>query len=383
MRRSRPIVSLALAAACGVSAVTLVAQRRPPVDIPSKVRPIQAPAAPLPAEAESAGVTRFSFFAYGDTRSANGPQGDGFVVHPDHSRIIDLMLSRAKSLGSTPAPVRFVVQTGDAVLRGPNADMWNVSFTPVINRLTRAGIPYFFTVGNHDVTGMPIGDPQRESGLANTLAAISNLIPADDSPRRLKDYPTYAFGYGHAFFVLFDSDIASDPLQFTWVQNQIEHLDRTRFPLIVAVFHHPIFSSGPHGGKTLEPASVALRNLYMPMFRRNHVRLLLTGHDHLFDHFAELYDDKGVTYRMDAIVTGGGGAPIYTYDSEPNLTAYLEAGKAQNVRVQHLTRPGSFAEDNPHHFVIVQVDGDKLSVEVVGSEGSYRPYKGRARLDLQ
>jgi hypothetical protein len=29
------------------------------------------------------------------------------------------------------------------------------------------------------------------------------------------------------------------------------------------------------------------------------------------------------------------------------------------------------------------VDGDKLSVEVVGSEGSYRPYKGRARLDLQ
>jgi hypothetical protein len=380
MRRIRLIVSVALAATCGAS---LVAQRRPPVDIPSIVRPIQAPDKPLPSEAESAGVTKFSFFAYGDTRSANGPGGDGAVVNPDHSRIIDLMIARGKSLASTPLPVRFVVQTGDAVLRGPTADMWNVSFTPVINRLTGAGIPYFFTVGNHDVTGMPVGDPQREAGLANTLAAISNLIPAAESPRRLKDYPTYAFGYGHAFFVLFDSDIASDPLQFTWVQNQIEHLDRARYPHIVAVFHHPIFSSGPHGGKTVEPATVALRNLYMPMFRRAHVRLLLTGHDHLFDHFVEMYDDKGVTYRMDAIVTGGGGAPIYTYDSEPNLKAYLGAGTAQNVRVQHLTRPGMTPEDNPHHFVIVQVDGDKLSVEVVGSSGSYRPYNGRARLDLQ
>jgi hypothetical protein len=381
MHRSRPIVSLALAAAC---AVTLVAQRRPPVSIPAIVRPIQPPGKPLPSEAESAGVTKFSFFAYGDTRSASGPDGDGQVRNPEHARIVDLMLSKAKALSSTPFPLRFVAQTGDAVLRGPTADMWNVSFTPIINRLTGADIPFFFTVGNHDVTGMPIGDPQREAGLANSLSAISQLIPPEDSPRRLKDYPTYTFGYGNAFFVFFDSDIASDPLQFAWVRNQIEHLDRARFPHIVAVFHHPIFSSGPHGGKNLEPQSFALRNLYVPMFRRNHVRLLLTGHDHLFDHFVEMYEDAGVTYRMDDIVTGGGGAPIYVYEGEPNLNAYLEAGKAQNVRVQHLTKPGRRPEDNPHHFVIVQVDGDKLSVEAVGSGPfTYKPYNGRARLDLQ
>src|SRR5437899_12634 len=142
MRRPRAVFSIMLAAACGAS---LAAQRRPPVSIPSTVRPIQPPAKPLASDAES----------------------------------------------------------------------------------------------------------------------------ADDSPRRLKDYPTYAFGYGHAFFVFFDSNIASDPLQFTWVQNQIEHLDRARFPIIVAVFHHPIYSSGPHGGKNIEPATVALRNAYMPMFRRN------------------------------------------------------------------------------------------------------------------
>jgi hypothetical protein len=379
--RSTRLLVLAIVAIAG--SVAVLAQRRPPVDIPSKVRPIQAPAKPLPSEEESAGVTQFSFFAYGDTRSASGPDGDGRARNPEHVSVVDVALSKMKALSSTPFPARFVVQSGDAVLRGASADMWNVSFTPIVNRLTSAGLPYFFAVGNHDVTGMPVGDPQREAGLSNTLAAISNLIPAEGSPRRLKEYPTYAFGYGNAFFVLFDSDIASDPLQFSWVQDQIEHLDRARYPHIVAVFHHPIYSSGPHGGKNVEPATVALRNLYMPMFRRNHVRLLITGHDHLFDHFVEMYEDKGVSYRMDEIVTGGGGAPIYVYDGEPNLDAYLAAGNGQHVRVQHLTRPGRMADQNPHHFVIVQIDGDKLAVEVVGTSGAYRPYNGRSRLDLQ
>src|SRR5437879_3520676 len=115
MRRPRAVFSIMLAASCGAS---LAAQRRPPVSIPSTVRPIQPPDKPLASEADSAGVTQFSFFAYGDTRSASATQGDGVVVHPDHTRVVDLMLGRAKSLASTPLPARFAVQTGDAVLRG-------------------------------------------------------------------------------------------------------------------------------------------------------------------------------------------------------------------------------------------------------------------------
>ena len=56
--------------------------------------------------------------------------------------------------------------------------MWNVSFSPIIERLTQgANIPYFFSVGNHDVTGMPAGDPARALGLHNTLTAMSKLMP--------------------------------------------------------------------------------------------------------------------------------------------------------------------------------------------------------------
>jgi hypothetical protein len=404
MKNRRTAEAIALLMACSVSAV-LMAQQPPAPASPvpavwTAVRPIEPPAAPLPAEGASAAVTRFSFIAYGDTRSSGVPDvpGDGDVLHPEHGKIVDRMIARTTELASTPFPVRFVLQSGDAVLRGPTAAMWNVSFSPIIERLTKgANLPYFFAVGNHDVTGMPPGDPGRALGLHNTLTAMSKLIPPEGSPRRLSGYATYAFGYGNAFFIALDSNIASDAIQFAWVTDQLDRLDRSRYRHVIAFFHHPPFSSGPHGGASaaplpgtgqkapdrLEPQTVAIRTMYVPLFRAHHVAMIVAGHDHLYDHWVEHYVDKGVTYRMDSLVTGGGGAPIYPYVGEPDLRAYVAANAAQAVRVDHLVKPGSTPDENPHHFVVVQVDGDRLSLEVVGTGPTpYAPYNGSAKIVL-
>jgi hypothetical protein len=364
----------------------------PPVPVWVAVKPIDPPATPLPTEAASARVTKFSFVAYGDTRSGSGPGGDLDVVHPEHSRVMDQVLATAKTLAATPFPIRFVLQSGDAVLRGQSGTMWNVGFTPIIERLTRgANIPYFLTAGNHDVTTAPAGDPARALGLHNTLAAISKLIPPEGSPRRLNGYPTYAFGYGNAFFIALDSNIASDTIQLAWVTDQLEHLDRTRYRHVIVFFHHPAFSSGPHGGASADPVpgtgrkapdrieaqTASIRALYLPLFRKHHVRMLITGHDHLYDHFVERYDSGGVTYRMETIVTGGGGAPLYGYIGEPDLRGYVAASPGDNIRVEHLMKPGPTAAENPHHFVVIQVDGDRLSLQVIGTgETEYLPYPG-------
>jgi hypothetical protein len=388
--------------ALGLSGV-VIAQPPPLPPVPlawAAVKPIDPPATPLATEAASSAVTRFSFIAYGDTRSSGQPDvpGDGDILHPEHARVMDGVIAKVRELSRTPFPVRFVLQSGDAVLRGQSAAMWNVSFSPIIERLTRGvNIPYFFSVGNHDVTPLPAGDPGRALGLHNTLTAISKLIPAEGSPRRLSGYPTYAFGYGNAFFIAFDSNIASDPIQLAWVADQLEHLDRARYHHVVAFFHHPPFSSGPHSGASaapmpgtgqkapdrVEPQTVAIRTMYVPLFRKHHVDLTVAGHDHLYDHFVEHYVDNGVTYRLDTVVTGGGGAPIYTYVGEPDLRAYVAASAAQSVRVDHLMKPGSAQEENPHHFVVVQVDGDRLSLEVIGTgPTAYKPYNGSATIAL-
>ena len=136
------------------------------------IRPIEPPAVPLPAEAASAGETRFSFIVYGDSRS----QVDGQALQPDHAVIVDAIVAKIKALASTPFPVRFVLQTGDAVANGTNGTAWNVSYSPLVERITLDGrVPYFLTAGNHDVA---FAADSRPLGLHNTLSATIQADPA-------------------------------------------------------------------------------------------------------------------------------------------------------------------------------------------------------------
>ena len=140
-----------------------------------RVENIKPPANPLPDEATSRGVTKFSFIVYGDTRGRR----DGTAIQYEHSLVIEGMLGQIKKLTTTEYPVKFVLQSGDAVVDGRDGHQWNVSFVPLINRLTtEGGVPYFLVPGNHEAT-------TTEVGLRNYFDAVTALIPPDTSPRRL------------------------------------------------------------------------------------------------------------------------------------------------------------------------------------------------------
>jgi hypothetical protein len=218
----------------------------------------------------------------------------------------------------------------------------------------------------------------------NYLDAMSALMPADGSPRRLAGYPTYAFGYGNTFVLALDSNIAGDQTQFEWTTRQLEGLDRARYVNVIVFFHHPPFSSGPHGGAIVEQAALLVRTRYMPLFRAHHVRLLFAGHEHLFEHWVERYADATGAYRMDEIVTGGGGAPIYPYLGEPDIRDYIRTNAENQVTLEHLVKPDATRGGNPYHFVIVRVDGDQLGLEVVGVDWGvgFQPYRSN-KVELQ
>ncbi len=340
--------------------------------------PSLPPRVPLASEAASAAITKFSFIAYGDTRGRH----DGTELQAEHTLVIESMLQSIKAAATSGDPIRFVVQSGDAVVNGSIAKQLTVSYIPLINRLTQdGGVPYFLAVGNHDTgSNTDLADTRRVSGLANYFAANAKLIPAEGTPRRLKGYPTYAFGYGNTFFVAFDSNIPSDSVQFNWVKAQLAGLDRKRYVNITMFYHHPAFSSGPHGGPVIESQALAIRNLWMPLFRQHHVRLLLTGHEHLYEHWVERYTDATGPHRIDQIVSGGGGAPLYAYTGEPDLKDYLKAGASEKLTLQHLAKPSIDAGGNPYHYVIVHVDGDRISLEVIGVDWGrgFAPYRTNA-----
>lgn len=363
-RRLLRSIPLAVLAACTVSA-----QRDAVL-----VTPIRPPRTPLPAESLSAASSRFSFIAYGDTRGRR----DGVAAQEEHGLVVDAMLERIAALKAGPDPVRFVLQSGDAVVDGRDARQWNVSFVGLINRLTQDGdVPYFLAPGNHDLTeAEALNDAGRREGLVNYLQAVAPLIPSNGTVRRLDGYPTYAFGYGNTFVIAFDSNIANDEKQFAWVKAQLESLDRARYVHVVVMFHHPVLSSGPHGGSTVEPPADAVRRRYLPLFRTHHVRLLVTGHEHLFEHWAEQYTDADGRWRLDEIVSGGGGAPLYAFSGNPDQRAYRRATKGESVTLTQLVRPGPKAGDSPYHFCIVHVDGYRMWMEVVGVDWgtAWQPY---------
>ncbi len=340
------------------------------------VEAIKPPLHPLPPENASTGVRQFSFLVYGDTRGRR----DGKQLQYEHSLIIDSMLDTIKKAEKTAFPVRFVLQTGDAVVDGRDPKQWNASFVALINRLTtEGGVPYFLAPGNHDVTSAAaINSRDRRQGLGNYLEAVSQLIPTNGTPRRLNGYPTYAFGYGNSFFIALDSNLADDRLQFYWVKNELKNLDRRRYENVFAFFHHPPFSSGPHGASNIERPAAALRKRYMPLFRKHHVRAIFAGHEHFFEHWVERYQDaQGRNHRLDEIITGGGGAPLYPYRGEPRTQAYIDRFKPEKIALEHLVKPGPKPGDNPYHYCVVRVDGDQLRLEVIGVDWGkdFAPYR--------
>jgi hypothetical protein len=371
--RTRQAFSAALLLA---NAALGLAQQPVATTPPDTVVAILPPGRPLPGEGASADVTRFSFIVYGDTRGRR----DGIDPQYEHSLIVDDMLRSITRLAGGPDAVKFIIQSGDAVVNGRDPKQWNASFVQLINRLTtQGGVPYFLAPGNHDVTGSPdITSPARREGLTNYLRATAQLIPPDGATRRLRGYPTYAFGFGNTFVLAIDSNIAEDSVQFAWASGQLEGLDRRRYRNVVVAFHHPVFSSGPHGGAIVERPTGVLREKWMPLFRRHSVKLLVTGHEHLYEHWVERYRDaSGATQRMDQLVTGGGGAPLYPFIGLPDLRAYRAATGADSARVQQLVRPGPERGDNPYHYVIVYVNGERLSLQVVSVDwgSGYSPYR--------
>jgi hypothetical protein len=355
----------------GLLAPAATAQSTPPV---LAVTPIRAPRTPLPSEDATAGITRFSFIAYGDTRGRH----DGTQLQAEHQLVVESMLATIRRAATPADSIRFVLQSGDAVTNGSVPAQLSVSFVPLIDRLTQEGnVPYFLAVGNHDVgTSANLLDSRRLAGLRNYYAANGALIPPDRSPRRLAGYPAYAFGYGNSFFLALDSHIVDDSVQLAWMTRQLESLDRRRYVNVIAFFHHPPFSSGPHGTPT-EPQAAAIRARWMPLFRKHHVRLLLAGHEHLFEHWVERYTDESGTHRLDEIVTGGGGAPLYGRVGEPDVREYLAANAAQRVSLEHLARPAEEPGANPFHYVVVHVDGSTLTAEVIAVDWGRRfaPYR--------
>ncbi len=238
------------------------------------------------------------FVVFGDTRND----------HATHARIADRIAAESPD---------FVVNTGDLVADGTEPTHWDAFFEA--ERRLLAVAPLFPAVGNHDARGL----------------LNRSLLPRYFPGGRYRSVRA-----GSAALLILDStqSISTGSEQGRWLLRALQEaraaVDRGEARWIFAVHHHPVWSSGHHGGDR------ALRRELVPLYERFGVTAVFSGHDHLY----ERLESGGITY----FVTGGGGAPLYESTGLPETRARAKS----------------------HHYLRVTADETALTVVAVDPAGN-------------
>lgn len=185
------------------------------------------------------------------------------------------------------------------------------------------------TPGNHDYGGEGYEDK------ADDASAYFDYF-GDAAGGADKVYYSYDLGEWHIVALSSTCDKVGgcdeESPQIQWLK---EDLAISSKECILAYWHHPLFSSGYHGGDTrMKPAWEVLYEAG--------VAVIVNGHDHTYERFAPQDPEGNVDpeHGIREFVVGTGGKSLYPWgSSEPNS----EFGSADAYGVIKFTlRPGSY-----------------------------------------
>ena len=207
-------------------------------------------------------------------------------------------------------PFQTVIMLGDNIYGSHGAEDFVQKFERPYKPLLDAGVRFYAALGNHDDESSRFYRPFNMGG---------------------ERFYTYALG-NVRFFVL-DSDYL-DPKQRAWLETTLEssHDDWK-----ICYFHHPLYSDGRRHG-----SEVDLRVVLEPLFVKYAVRVVFSGHDHIYE---RLKPQKGIQY----FVSGAAGE--------------LRKG---NVRPSEMT---AAAFDQDRSFMLVDIAGEAMTFEAISRTG--------------
>lgn len=245
-----------------------------------------APASPSPPP------TRFTFAVKGDWGAGT----------PEQAAVTQQMC-----LIRQTSQFEVVVTTGDNFYNPDSVATETNYYRPESCLLAHPGHTWRASWGNHDVSG-------------------------DSTDVVLGAERSYRWSGGDVEFFVLDSNRAADPAQTEWLEAQLKEAEA---PVKVAVFHHAPFTAGLH-----ENNQDVIRN-WVPLFERYGITLVLTGHNHGYEHWIV----NGIHY----VVSGGGGAQIYPCaDQKPPLLKCLAI----------------------NHFLLVEAVGNVLTITTIDAAGA-------------
>ncbi len=200
----------------------------------------------------------------------------------------------AKLLDSIPGTV---FTLGDNVYPNGTLEQFHACYEPSWGRHKARTKP---VPGNHDY---------NTAGAAGYYAYFGTSAGEPD-----KGYYSYDLGAWHIVVLNSEIETGADSVQVQWLRD-----DLVRHPAqcTLAMFHRPLFSSGPHG---YDGSGDKTRPLWQVLYENN-ADVILNGHDHDYERFAP-QDPQGQRDEARGIrqfVVGTGGAVPYIFgELKPN-----------------------------------------------------------------
>jgi hypothetical protein len=203
-----------------------------------------------------------------------------------------------------------VLMLGDNIYGGKSPAEMKRKFDYPYQPLLDAGVKFYASLGNHD-------DPNERFY----------------KPFNMGEKRYYSFMKGNAEFFALDSNYM-DPAQVEWLTKALR--DSTA-AWKICFFHHPLYSDGIFHGPDTD-----LRARLEPIFQANGVRLVLSGHEHLYER----------------IKPHGG---IY----------YFVLGNSGELRPHNLKPSTDTAKgfDTDRDFMMMEISGDQLYFQTVSRTG--------------
>jgi len=214
----------------------------------------------------------------GDIADCDAPAGAEAT-----GELIELVLERA--------PGAIVFTTGDHAYPDGSPQQFAECYDPAWGAFNARTVP---TPGNHDYE---TPDASGFFGYFEVFAARPGARPTG----------YYAFERGAWLVIVLNSLLAVDPgsVQVRWLERVLAASDTE---CVLAIWHHPLRSSGFHGYLPWDEGRET--RAFWDVLLRHGADVVLNGHDHVYERFAKLDaegrpDDAGL--RQFTVGTGGAG----------------------------------------------------------------------------
>ena len=211
----------------------------------------------------------------------------------------------------------FVLGAGDNIYPNGNGRHFVKKFEEPFAGLLKDRVNFHTVLGNHDV---------REGREDQCHYSLFNMNG--------RCYYSMSKGDGLAEFFLLDST-DFDSTQAAWLETALQS-STARWK--IALFHHPLYSSGKKHG-----SDEKLRTTLEPLLTRYGVKVVFNGHEHIYQ---RTVPQKGIQY----FITGAGGK-----------------NRRGGVDLDCEYRAASFDEDN--HFMLIELDDTEMNFKAISETG--------------